>query len=57
MTGARIKIALSIRWGTIKGLDDKTNSVGMTNNATLAAASTAFLAASVEKHKTNKIAM
>ena len=54
MIGVRIKNALSIRWGTIKGFDDGTNSVGTTNNATPAAASTAFFAASVEKTKTNE---
>lgn len=54
MIGVRIKNALSIRWGTIKGFDrDRTNSVGTTNNTTPAAASNAFFAESVEK-KPNK---
>ena len=43
-----------MRWGTINGFDDRTNSVGTTNNATPAAASTAFFATSVEKTKTNE---
>ena len=53
MIGVRIKNALSIRWGTIKGFDDGTNSVGTTNNTTPPAASNAFFTASVKK-KNNK---